>query len=358
MNGNGLYYFVEGIAVTFFGTMGVLNVYHHKNRLRFILGCILLFWMAQHLVTFFFTEQLLRHNEQVSALLNCMDMTAVPTCAFLLLELCKPGWLTPQRVITHISLFLIPAVGYWVSGVEMVYTLFIGFALLYGVGITVTVSILIPRYNRFLRSHYSYDEGLNLRWLYAVLGAFIVLLSLWLVCCIFNRVLTDSIYIIGSLTGWGMICYFIFRQESILDEMKATKKEEEEMEQTAPAEPQIDVALIEKLIEHRFLRPKLYLNPSLKLGDMAAELGTNRTYLSNYLNTTLGISFYDYINSLRLDYATEALKNSDEPLTSIAARSGFNSYSTFRRVFLAKYGMSPSEYRNSHPKQNIEDAPN
>jgi YesN/AraC family two-component response regulator len=38
---------------------------------------------------------------------------------------------------------------------------------------------------------------------------------------------------------------------------------------------------------------RVWMNPHLTLSDLAMQVGTNRTYLSNYLNNTLQTTFYD-----------------------------------------------------------------
>lgn len=102
---------------------------------------------------------------------------------------------------------------------------------------------------------------------------------------------------------------------------------------------------LEERIRLHFEEPRVFLRPKLKLGDMASQIGTNRTYLSKYLNETRRMTFYEYINALRLEYATQLLNSGNDDLNVVATHAGFNSYSTFRRVFTAKYGYPPSEYK-------------
>ncbi len=93
---------------------------------------------------------------------------------------------------------------------------------------------------------------------------------------------------------------------------------------------------------------RLWLNPHLTLADLAMQVGTNRTYLSNYLNNTLQTTFYDYINGFRLEATLQQLHDpaSTATMVEIAESCGFNSISTFRRVFVRSKGCSFVEYRN------------
>ena len=100
-------------------------------------------------------------------------------------------------------------------------------------------------------------------------------------------------------------------------------------------------------------KEKAFLNPKLTLSELALHVGTNRTYLSNYINQQLNQTFYDYVNALRLTHATDLLVTTNLTLEVIAEKSGFNSLSTFRRCFLQRYGTSPSLYKKEHSQRKI-----
>ena len=55
------------------------------------------------------------------------------------------------------------------------------------------------------------------------------------------------------------------------------------------------------------VRDCLFLQPSLSLGEVASRLHTNKTYISKLVNNTYGVSFPDFLNALRIDYAQEYL---------------------------------------------------
>ena len=93
---------------------------------------------------------------------------------------------------------------------------------------------------------------------------------------------------------------------------------------------------------------KYYLDASLTLQKLATHLGTNRQYLSNFINRERQKTFYEYINDFRLEEAKRLLDCWDDKhqhsMEEIASLSGFNSYSTFLRSFVKRYGESPSKY--------------
>ena len=105
-------------------------------------------------------------------------------------------------------------------------------------------------------------------------------------------------------------------------------------------------------LEECMSQEEAFLNRKLTLSELALRVGTNRTYLSNYINQTLHLTFFDYINSWRLNYAKDLLVTTNLKLVVIAERSGFNSLSTFRMCFLHQFNLSPSAYRKKHQGEN------
>ena len=92
---------------------------------------------------------------------------------------------------------------------------------------------------------------------------------------------------------------------------------------------------------------RLYLNPDLTLADLAQAMGTNRTYMSNWLGDVYGQTFYDYINRLRIERESLPLMRQHPEYTMeyIAEKSGFGSVSTFRRAFLKFTGITPQVFK-------------
>ena len=126
----------------------------------------------------------------------------------------------------------------------------------------------------------------------------------------------------------------------------------EETEETETKEPVIvtstNNALINSHIEQIILEKRYYQDNTLTLQKLAQHLGTNRQYLSNYINQEKHVTFYDYINDFRLTEAKSLLDGKDaenqHSLEDISFMSGFNSYATFLRSFKKKFGQTPSQY--------------
>jgi AraC-like DNA-binding protein len=92
----------------------------------------------------------------------------------------------------------------------------------------------------------------------------------------------------------------------------------------------------------------LYLNPELRLSDLAAAVGIRPYRVSEVLNRGLQTSFYDLINSYRVAKAQELLcspASAHLNLLGIAMESGFRSKSVFNDVFKKVTGKTPSHFR-------------
>ena len=91
---------------------------------------------------------------------------------------------------------------------------------------------------------------------------------------------------------------------------------------------------------------KLFLYPNLKVSDLATRLYTNRGYIYHAINVEMGTSFSDYINGLRIDYASRLLEEHPElQINDVITKSGFTSSSAFYRNFKRFKGITPTEKR-------------
>lgn len=91
----------------------------------------------------------------------------------------------------------------------------------------------------------------------------------------------------------------------------------------------------------------VHMKENIKISDIAAYIGIDRSYLSNIFKNTLEISPQEYLLTLRMNHAAELLKNTDKKVSTIASEVGYNNPLTFTRMFKQVNGMSPTEWRHS-----------
>lgn len=85
-----------------------------------------------------------------------------------------------------------------------------------------------------------------------------------------------------------------------------------------------------------------YFRSNLTTERIASSLGYNKSYFCTLFKQNFGMSFLQYLNERRIQYAMIWYK--DRPLTQIAEAIGFTDYSYFARVFKKHTGMTPREY--------------
>lgn len=95
-----------------------------------------------------------------------------------------------------------------------------------------------------------------------------------------------------------------------------------------------------------FEQKQIYLRQGLRIDDIARECMTNRTYVSNCINEYYGQSFTSIVNSFRVEYAKELIKQygNTRKLSSICEEAGFTDEVSFIRNFKKFTGKTPSEW--------------
>jgi AraC-like DNA-binding protein len=95
---------------------------------------------------------------------------------------------------------------------------------------------------------------------------------------------------------------------------------------------------------------KSYLIPDYSLQMMAEELQISRQNLSQVINESQHKNFYQLINEFRIKEVKEKMADTKFEIYTvlgIAFECGFNSKTTFNRIFKESTGKTPSEYRKS-----------
>lgn len=73
----------------------------------------------------------------------------------------------------------------------------------------------------------------------------------------------------------------------------------------------------------------------------------SQSHFMKYFKQYTGQSFVSYLNDYRLSRAGGFLRTTQDTVTEIAGRCGFDNLSYFNRLFRRKYGMTPGEYRQA-----------
>ncbi|WP_099291512.1 helix-turn-helix domain-containing protein [Butyricimonas sp. Marseille-P3923] len=100
---------------------------------------------------------------------------------------------------------------------------------------------------------------------------------------------------------------------------------------------------------HLFDEKEIYTNGNLTINDVAALLGTNRTYISNLINNEFGFSFYQFVNKYRIQKATILfIEHPEMQIQEVASLVGFNSLSSFISSFKLNEGITPKQWKQRY----------
>lgn len=164
-------------------------------------------------------------------------------------------------------------------------------------------------------------------------------------------------HILLALLIGGVICFnvaIIMKNRNLCRKIKRYSCGEGKSTYVAGKGPEKSEAFVgnkrqRDLVVHlnHYLRDKkaLYnINISSKI--LVSALGTNKNLLSDAVKAVTGKTLMKYIRFLQLEEARRMLKHHPEQtIETIIMECGFNSASTFYRLFHKHYGVSPAKYR-------------
>ncbi len=101
-------------------------------------------------------------------------------------------------------------------------------------------------------------------------------------------------------------------------------------------------------------REKLFLNPSIRINEVAEKLLTNKAYLSKAIKETTNRNFCQLIHYFRIKEVMKRFaKNPNSNIQDLAKKVGFKSPSTFNIAFGRVSGYTPAEWsRDFKNRQN------
>lgn len=89
-----------------------------------------------------------------------------------------------------------------------------------------------------------------------------------------------------------------------------------------------------------------HFQEDVSIHDISARFNINPNYFSQLFKKEVGMTFTEFVTTLRVQLACELLIQTDLPISEIAEKAGYEDYFYFSRVFKKLTGTSPSLYRN------------
>lgn len=204
-----------------------------------------------------------------------------------------------------------------------------------------------------LRENFSNMQGRTFSWIKSLL-----------IQLVFIYIFVSLLMVFKALFQWRILEDFTFQTSRIIPVMVSfffyfagyraltqpaiflhTPKKDSDIKKNQQVSP----AVIDYMDEE-----KPYLKPDLTLQELAEMLKMSRNQLSAMINHGTGRNFYDFINTYRVEHFKRELfkaGNNHLSILGIALNCGFNSKTTFNKVFKSQTGLTPSLYKKKNQKE-------
>ena len=331
--------FLIGVTTAFFAIFALHILFWRKTRTRFqtILGCVMAIWAIWNAKDLVMTFPGM-YTDKVLDWILLIDGWSALTFTVLIFEVVIPYWLTLRRMLLLAFPFALFTALYCVWPDQRVLYTYLAYLCCYALTVIIIAYVKMKHYLIYIRKNYSNIDNIDVAWLKPVFCFAIVSQLMWLFTSLIGTVVTDIVYYLSAIILWLMVLYYSWDFRPIV----VDKTAEAELANSNKIIVPIAEGTLEKLVEQQ----KLYLKKDLTLSDLAAAMNSNRTYVSKYLSQVLGVTFYDYINQLRIERVSIPMlrEHPEYKLDYVAQVSGFASISTFRRAFFKLTGQTPSQY--------------
>ena len=197
-----------------------------------------------------------------------------------------------------------------------------------------------------IRNCFSTIDKISLEWIRNMIFAFLGVTAIYLFFLISNYGDTAN-YITGlSLTGFIFFMGFMGLRQPQVFGANEPGASQQKYSKSGLGQEQAEQYLQKTLVLMAFEKP--YLDSNLTLKTLADQLSISPNHLSQILNDRRNQSFFDFVNSFRVEEAKQLLKDPQKDrltILAIAYEAGFASKSSFNTAFKKFTGITPSQFK-------------
>jgi AraC-like DNA-binding protein len=214
----------------------------------------------------------------------------------------------------------------------------------------------VRKYRRKIREFYSSLKGLYYSWLAIVLYGFFFMWLIDLIHFFLGKLISLPANVNLSLTTISLSINFIFAVLIFYKGLTHPElfnsdigEEKPKYEKSKLAKEDADAYL--KKLQTFMIDDKPYLIPNININELSEKTDIPVRFLSQIINDLLNKNFFDFINFYRVEESKNYLADSKYKklnILEILYEVGFNSKSTFNKVFKEYTGLTPTEYRQQH----------
>ncbi|WP_438425702.1 helix-turn-helix domain-containing protein [Aquimarina macrocephali] len=216
---------------------------------------------------------------------------------------------------------------------------------------------LLSKYRRLIKSNYSNLTRYDFNWIRIMLQGALCIISIDVILKIYESFYGDfdwnvdfvsvitMVVLISFLGYYGVNQSKVLLPDYILEENQFTTNKSKN---TLPSFKKEEFEILKSKLEFVLVTNRPYLDEDLTLGKLANQISTTDKKLSMLLNQYMNTTFYDLINTYRINVVKEKIQSDlydNYSLFGIACECGFKSRTSFNRIFKKETGLSPSVYK-------------
>jgi AraC-like DNA-binding protein len=181
--------------------------------------------------------------------------------------------------------------------------------------------------------------------LFAIIYAYVYFFSALVLPLLVGKInYTDSLNS-GTIIIAGVIIVFLVMSILLNPELLFDLKEKGKKAGKMIKESDEESAEMLNAIESKMIEEKFYLNENFSSQDVLVHFEITRNKLDELLTHIKGVSFADWINTLRIEYAKNLLLTHNKyTIDAISSMSGYSSRSAFYASFKKVTNITPTEF--------------
>lgn len=217
---------------------------------------------------------------------------------------------------------------------------------------------LMQRHELWVYQHFSAASSKSLRWLRNLIISLSCVWIVWFFAVSINFFTHD--FILTYLSSYpfqlltSIIIFWIgyvgFIEGELFSAEISFEKKIDNLNAVTAKPTQVNQEIKEALLS-AMTHEKIFLVPDLTLAMLSHQLHVSPRNISQTLNNDLDTNFHDFINAYRVEEVKQRLLDPQYAhltILAVALESGFNSKSSFNRIFMKATGVSPKEFKSKH----------
>lgn len=207
---------------------------------------------------------------------------------------------------------------------------------------------MVRQYQSWVAEHFSDIHHIQLNWLKLLLVLLLLLCVQWLI----ELVLRDGFDVYAAFEYSPFLLAILVCAMAIAG-LRQTSMAAVHFQPTPTPSPSLDAAPsltpeVIQTLQKSMEQDKLYLQPQLTLKQLADHLNLPARQLSEHINQGFDQSFSEWVNGYRAEAVARRIRQGDAAqftLLALALEAGFNSKTSFNRIFKQHTGLSPSAFK-------------